>query len=245
MDQGMYTAAAGAMAMEERLDMIANNLANTNTTGFKKDAVSYQKFQKVLDASMLYSGQFREKPVDVVIGKQYIDASQGGFEDTHNPLDVAIAGEGFFAVNTPDGIRYTRSGNFTLSAEGLLVTQQGYTVQGQGGDITIGKGKVTISEGGSIMVDDVVVDKLQVVSVEEKGLDRQGNSFYAPKQGFEATAVEQPEVRQGVLESSNVDPITEMVGLITTQRAYESFQKVIRAVNDTYSQSMRTVGAPA
>jgi flagellar basal-body rod protein FlgF len=243
MDQGMYTAAAGAIAMEERLSVISNNLANVNTTGFKKDAVSYQDFQKELDASMLYPGQFQATPVDVVIGRQYIDSTQGGFRDTGNPLDVAIAGEGFFAVSTPDGIRYTRAGDFTLSPEGLLVTGQGYTVQGQGGDITIGSGKVVIEANGAVMVNGVAADRLQVVSIEQEGLERQGNSLYAPRQGYAAGTVENPEVRQGFIEASNVDPIIEMVGLISTQRAYESFQKVIRAVNDTYSQSMRSVGS--
>jgi flagellar basal-body rod protein FlgF len=243
MDQGMYTAAAGAIAMEERLNIIANNLANVNTAGFKKDAISYQEFQKDLDASMLYKGQFQEKPVDVVLGKQYIDASQGGFEDTQNPLDAAIVGEGFFAVSTPGGVRYTRAGNFTLSPEGILVTQQGYPVQGQGGEITIGNGKVTIDERGSVMVDGSVVDKLQVANIKTENLVRQGNSLYEAKSGSAPEDVEFPEIRQGVLERSNVDAVIEMVGLISTQRAYESFQKVIRAVNDTYSQSMRSVGS--
>jgi flagellar basal-body rod protein FlgG len=243
MDQGMYTAASGAMAMSERIDMIANNLANVNTVGFKKDAVSYQEFQKTLDASMLYPGQFQEKPQDVILGKQFIDAVQGGFEDTHNPLDVAIMGDGYFVVNTPEGLRYTRGGNFTLSPEGLLVTQQGYAVQGEGGEITIGSGKVTISEGGAIMVNGAQVDKLQVVKIPKEGLERKGNSFYDAKAGTATESVTNPDVRQGVLERSNVDPVIEMVGLITTQRAFDSFQKVIRAVNDTYSLSMRSVGS--
>ncbi|HNY65647.1 MAG TPA: flagellar basal-body rod protein FlgF [Deltaproteobacteria bacterium] len=243
MDQGMYTAAAGAIAMEERLSIIANNLANVNTVGFKKDAVSYQDFQKALDASMLYPGQFQTKPVDVVIGGQYIDATQGGIRETGNPLDAAIVGEGFFAVSTPDGIRYTRAGDFTLSTEGLLVTQQGYPVQGEGGDITIGNGKVAIDPHGTITVDGTVVDRLQVVTIQEAGLERQGNSLYAPRQGFATEPVESPEVRQGFIESSNVDPVIEMVGLISTQRAYEAFQRVIRSVNDTYTQSMQSVGS--
>jgi flagellar basal-body rod protein FlgF len=243
MDQGIYTAAAGAMAMEERLSIIANNLANVNTAGFKKDAISYQDFQKVLDTSMLYSGQFKEKPVDVVLGKQYVDGTQGGFQETGNPLDVAIVGEGFFAVSTPSGIRYTRAGNFTISDDGTLVTQQGYQVQGQGGEIAVGNGRVTIDEGGAIMVNGVQADKLQVVSIKNEGLQRQGNSLYTTKAGFSPEDVTSPEVRQGVIEMSNVEAVTEMVGLITTQRAYEAFQKVMKTVTDTYSQSMRNVGS--
>lgn len=245
MEQGIYSAAAGAMAMEERLSIIANNLANVNTAGFKKDAIVYKDFQKMLDTSRLSPGQYRTVPVDVVIGRQYIDASQGGFRDTGNPLDAAIVGEGFFAVNTPDGIRYTRAGTFTISPEGLLVTPQGYTVQGQGGDITVGNGKAEIDSRGTVMVDGNVADVLQVSSIQEEDLVRQGNGLYSVREGYVPETMEIPNVRQGYIESSNVDPIKEMVGLITTQRAYESYQKVIRAFNDINGQSMRNVGTVA
>ncbi len=242
MDQGIYTAAAGAIAMEEKLSVIANNIANVNTAGFKKDALSFKDFEKALDTSMLSPGQHRAVPVSVVVGKQYIDSTQGAFIDTGNPLDVAISGEGFFAVNTPDGVMYTRAGAFSISPEGLLVTPQGYTVQGEGGDITVGNGKVGIDTNGTVMVDGNIVDVLQVRSIPEDGLVRQGNSLFTARQGFTAEVVEAPEIRQGHIESSNVTPVTEMVGLITTQRAYESYQKVMRAFNDTYSLSIRNVG---
>lgn len=242
MDQGMYTAASGAIAMEERLHMISNNLANINTAGFKKDAVSFQDFQKALDIAGLSAGQYRNISVDVVIGRQYIDSTQGGFQDTGNPLDAAIVGEGFFTVSTPEGVRYTRAGTFKVSPEGLLVTPQGYAVQGQGGDIAIGNGRVSIDSNGTVMVDGSAADVLQISSISEEGLIRQGNSLYAPRQGYAAQTVETPEVRQGCIERSNVDPMIEMVGLINTQRAYESYQKVIKAFSDTYAYSMRNVG---
>ncbi len=245
MDQGIYTAAAGAIAMEDRLTVIANNLANVNTTGFKKDAVSFQDFQKQLDTSSLYPGQYRATPVDVMVGRQYIDSTQGGFRDTGNSLDVAISGEGFFAVSTPDGIRYTRAGSFTISPEGLLVTPQGYTVQGEGGDIALGNGKVYIDTNGTVMLDGNVVDVLQVVSIEEEALERQGNARFTIKQGYGPEAVESRNIQQGYVESSNVDPIMEMVSLITTQRAYESYQKVIKSFSETYALSMRNVGSGA
>lgn len=245
MDQGIYTAASGAIAMEQRLEIIASNLANINTTGFKKDSISFQDFQKSLDTSELYSGQYRTTPVDVVIGKQYIDAIQGGVKNTGNPLDVTIVGEGFFVVNTPDGTRYTRAGSFTLSPEGLLVTPQGYTVQGEGGDITIGQGTVTIDSKGTISVDGNIVDKLLTSSIPEDALVRQGNATFSIRQGSAPENVESPNIRQMCLEESNVDPIAEMVGLINTQRAYESYQKIIRAFTDTYAQSIHNVGTVA
>ncbi|HQI00320.1 MAG TPA: flagellar basal-body rod protein FlgF [Deltaproteobacteria bacterium] len=245
MDQGIYIAASGAIAMEQRLEIIANNLANVNTTGFKKDSISFEDFQKSLDTSRLCPGQYRSTPVDVVIGKQYIDTTQGGFRNTGNPLDVTIAGEGFFVVNTPDGTRYTRAGSFTLSPEGLLVTPQGYAVQGEGGDITIDQGAVIIDSDGTISVDGNVVDKLQIRSIEEDALVRQGNATFSVRQGYAPGTVESPDIRQMCLEASNVDPIGEMVDLISTQRAYESYQKIMKAFTDTYAQSMHNVGTVA
>ncbi len=245
MDQGIYTAAAGAIAMEERLSMIANNLANVNTTGFKKDAVVFEDFRKNLNTSKLSPGQYRATPVDVVIGRQYIDSMQGGFRDTGNPLDAAVVGEGFFAVGTPDGIMYTRAGAFSISPEGLLVTPQGYTVQGQGGDITIGNGNVSIDSRGTVMVNGTAVDVLQISSIPEEGLVRQGNSLFSSGEGYAPEPVESPTIQQGYIESSNVDPVMEMIGLVTTQRAYESYQKLIKTFGDISSQSMRNVGTVA
>ncbi|HPA83477.1 MAG TPA: flagellar basal-body rod protein FlgF [Deltaproteobacteria bacterium] len=245
MDQGIYTAAAGAIAMEERLAIISNNLANINTAGFKKNAVSFEEFQRVLDASLLSPGQYRSIPVDVILGGQYIDTAQGSFRDTGNPLDAAIVGEGFFVVNTENGPRYTRAGAFQISPEGLLVTPQGYPVQGQGGDITVGSGIVTIDSQGRIMVDGNIADVLQIVAVEDYALMREGNSLFAVREGYFPEIIDVPDIRQGCIESANVDPIGEMIGLITTQRAYESFQRVIKSVDDAYAQSIRNVGTTA
>ena len=245
MDQGMYTAAAGAIAMEERLAVISNNLANFNAAGFKKDRVVFEGFQKVLDASGLAAGQYRAVPVDVVVGGQYIDTTQGPFRDTGNPLDVAIVGEGFFVVNTDDGPRYTRAGTFQISPEGLLVTPQGHPVQGEGGDIAVGGGRVTIDSRGAVMVDGEEVDVLQVVAIDGEALVREGSTLFSVRQGYAPGVVDAPVIRQGCIEAANVDPILETVGLITTQRTYEAFQKVIKSVSDSYTKSMQDVAATA
>lgn len=245
MDQGIYTAAAGAIAMEERLAMISNNLANVNTSGFKKDAVVFEDFQRTLDTARLAPGQHRRVPVDVIVGRQYIDTTQGAFQETGCPLDAAIVGEGYFVVATDSGLKYTRSGSFLVSPEGLLVTPQGHTVQGQGGDITVGTGKVTIDSQGTVMVDGNVADVLQIAAIEDDALLREGNALFSVRQGYAPGVMDAPEIRQGCIESANVDPVVEMVGLITTQRAYEAFQKMIKSVDEAYTQSMHNVGMTA
>ncbi|HOJ14122.1 MAG TPA: flagellar basal-body rod protein FlgF [Deltaproteobacteria bacterium] len=247
MDQGIYTAASGAIAMEERLNVISHNIANVNTVGYKKDHILYREFTKILDTSMLAQGQYRVIPVDVVATRPTVDLTQGVSMKTDNPLDVAINGEGFFVVMTEDGSRYTRAGSFMISEDNNLVTPQGHRVQGKGGDITIdtttGDGQVVIGPDGRISYDGTEVDSLQVVNIPAEALVRAGGNLFAVRDGHVPDPVENPSVSQGYLERANVEPVTEMVELITTQRAYEAYQRMIRSINDAYSNSIRNVGA--
>jgi len=188
MDQGMYTAAAGAIAMEERLTIISNNVANLNTIGFKKDHMSFEQFSKLLDTSMLAEGQYRVIPIDVVALSPTIDVTPGSPVETGNPLDVAMIGDGFFVVSTEDGPRYTRAGSFQLTTDNILVTPQGYRVQGEGGDISIdtttGNGIIGIDSRGKITYDDTDVDTLQVVRIAPEVLVRKGNNLFDVKEGY-------------------------------------------------------------
>jgi len=249
MDQGMYTAAAGAIAMEERLTIISNNVANLNTIGFKKDHMSFEQFSKLLDTSMLAEGQYRVIPIDVVALSPTIDVTPGSPVETGNPLDVAMIGDGFFVVSTEDGPRYTRAGSFQLTTDNILVTPQGYRVQGEGGDISIdtttGNVIIGIDSRGKITYDDTDVDTLQVVRIAPEVLVRKGNNLFDVKEGYVPEPVETPSMSQSYLEAANVEPVSEMVDMIATQRAYDAFQKMIRSINDAYSFSIRNVGTVA
>lgn len=249
MDQGMYTAAAGVIAMEERLTIISNNVANLNTIGFKKDHMSFEQFSKLLDTSMLAEGQYRVIPIDVVALSPTIDVTPGSPVETGNPLDVAMIGDGFFVVSTEDGPRYTRAGSFQLTTDNILVTPQGYRVQGEGGDISIdtttGNGIIGIDSRGKITYDDTDVDTLQVVRIAPEVLVRKGNNLFDVKEGYVPEPVETPSMSQSYLEAANVEPVSEMVDMIATQRAYDAFQKMIRSINDAYSFSIRNVGTVA
>jgi len=249
MDQGMYTAAAGAIAMEERLTIISNNVANLNTIGFKKDHMSFEQFSKLLDTSMLAEGQYRVIPIDVVALSPTIDVTPGSPVETGNPLDVAMIGDGFFVVSTEDGPRYTRAGSFQLTTDNILVMPQGYRVQGEGGDISIdtttGNGIIGIDSRGKITYDDTDVDTLQVVRIAPEVLVRKGNNLFDVKEGYVPEPVETPSMSQSYLEAANVEPVSEMVDMIATQRAYDAFQKMIRSINDAYSFSIRNVGTVA
>jgi len=247
MDQGIYTATAGAIAMEERLNIISNNIANLNTTGFKKDQMSFEQFQKSLDTSMLYTGQYKTVPIDVIPVSTSIDLTPGTPVKTGNSLDVALMGDGFFVVNTENGTLYTRAGSFQLSTGNTLITPMGYTVQGQGGDITIDptKGQVVISPQGQVSQDGTAIGTLQVVKIPADSLVREGNNLFSVKDGVTPEPVKNPSIVQGSLETANVEPIKEMVEMIAAQRAYDVFQKVIISANDAYSYSMHNVGTVA
>jgi len=244
MDQGIYTAAAGAIAMEDRLNIISNNIANLNTTGFKKDQMSFEQYMKQLDTTSLYPGQYKTVPIDVLAVSRSIDLSAGAPVKTGNVLDIAVMGDGFFVVNTDKGPRYTRAGSFQLSTENTIITPQGYRVQGNGGDITIDpeKSNIVIDSTGKITQDWDELSTLQIVKIPPEALERQGNNLFSVKEGFMPQPVESVSLVQGSLEKANVEPISEMVEMIATSRAYESFQKVIRAANDAYSYSMHNVG---
>jgi flagellar basal-body rod protein FlgF len=247
MDQGIYTAAAGAIAMEDRLNIISNNIANLNTTGFKKDQMSFEQYMKQLDTSSLYPGQYRTVPIDVVAVSSSIDLSAGAPVKTGNVLDISVMGDGFFVVNTDKGTRYTRAGSFQLSTENTIITPQGYRVQGNGGDITIDpdKSDIVIDSTGKITQDQDELSTLQIVKIPPEALVRDGNNLFSVKEGFMPQPVESVSLVQGSLEKANVEPILEMVEMIAASRAYESFQKVIRAANDAYSYSMHNVGTVA
>ncbi len=247
MDQGIYTAAAGAIAMEDRLNIISNNIANLNTTGFKKDQMSFEQYMKQLDTSSLYPGQYRTVPIDVVAVSSSIDLTPGPPVKTGNPLDIALMSDGFFVVNTDEGPRYTRAGSFQLSTDNTIITPQGYSVQGNGGDIMIDpkKSDLVIDSVGKITQDGEELSTLQVVRIPPEALMRQGNNLFSVKEGTTPEPVETISLSQGSIEKANVDPVMEMVEMIATARAYDSFQKMIRSVNDTYSYSMHNVGTVA
>ncbi|HEY7098539.1 MAG TPA: flagellar basal-body rod protein FlgF [Terriglobales bacterium] len=226
MDSGYYAACAGLLARTQALDLVANNLANVNTTGYRGQEPTFRSL-----VSSLTGGPMAELNRAVndfnVIGGSRLDFSAGNLERTGNPLDLALEGSGFFAVDTPAGVRYTRNGNFQLSPQGVLVTAQGDSVLGQQGKITVPAGPVSVSADGTLSSRGVVFGKLRVVDFPSSaGLFPIGQSYYAAE-GTSAHAATDANVRQGMLESSNVSPVTGMMNLIAVQRHAEMLQRAM------------------
>jgi len=218
MIKGLYISKAGMCARARHLDVIANNLANINTTGYKKDKLFYLRMREAQDA-LNDSASNELAKVEIMT-----DYSSGELKNTGNPLDLAIVGEGFFVVQTPQGDVYTRDGNFTLDAEGRLTTLDGYPVLGNGGEIQIVGNEIRIGEDGSITVDGEIVDKIRVVTFDDlTQLIKIGGNYFSDEQTNGAIEVspEKIHIRQGYLENSNVNGIQEIVQMIELYRQFE------------------------
>ncbi|MFQ5508836.1 MAG: flagellar basal-body rod protein FlgF [Leptospirillia bacterium] len=225
MDPSFYYLAAAAGYGEARMAALSNNLANVNTPGFKADQM---QFSEVLDAA---TGTVS------LSADQYIDFAPGNVETTGNPLDLAIEGDGFFVVDTPDGQRFTRDGGFTLGPGSVLQTSSGHPVLGGSGPVTVDPAAVNINitQDGNVIVDGQLVNTIQVVSFPEgtKPIKAGGNLFFA--EGSQPAT--ETVITQGALERSNVQSVTEMARMIEVTRGYEAYVKVIQAMDATAAQT--------
>lgn len=253
--RGLYTGWTGMVNEQKRLDVISNNMANSDTIGYKDERVSSQAFEQVLgikirDGSQAYHNEaIGRLSLGVKIGEVYTDYSQGSVRQTGGTYDVALSGSGFFTVNVVDKsgnthTRYTRNGQFHLTKEGLLVDADGNAVQGEGGDITIDPSSrvVSISPEGVITADGTVIDTLRLVDFEDYDyLLKYGNTMYEPVEGATMTDAN-VEVLQGYTEQSNVNVVKEMVDMISITRAYETNQKVIKSYDSMLDKAVNQVG---
>ncbi len=228
--QGMIEAVRGCLKEELRIDVIANNLANASVPGFKKDKVSFQNLLlQQASGSSAKGNQVR----NTALVRIKTDMSQGDIRFTGNMLDIAINGKGFFKVMTPDGIRYTRKGNFTLDSLGNLITPDGFQVLGKGGGINLLDKQVEIDDRGRIIADGTELGQLDIVTfVNTDGLVKMGDTLFAKGPNItEEPLPPETTIRQGYLEGSNVNIAEEMVQMIHSLRAFESYQRAIKVLD--------------
>jgi len=236
MDSGYYAAFAGLVAKTQALELVANNLANLNTNGYKGQREFYRSLAASLNSSGL-SPLNRAVNDFGVLGGALVDLRTGTLERTGNDLDLALEGSGFFVAQTPGGTRYTRNGSFRLSAAGRLVTASGDPVLGEQGPISLPPGQVSISPDGTISVKGAVVGRLRVVDLTAgPELRPEGNTYFTAPAGSERPTVD-PRVRQGALESSNLNPISEAVGLVALQRHAELLQRALAIFHTDFNRT--------
>jgi flagellar basal-body rod protein FlgF/flagellar basal-body rod protein FlgG len=235
MDSGYYAVSAGLAAQTQALDLVAHNLANLTTTGYRGEQTT---FRTLLAGRSAVSGNYLNTAVNNfgVLSGSRLDLSWGSMAATGNPLDVAVAGSGFFTVQSPQGVVYTRDGGFHVTSVGLLVTSQGNTVLGEQGPVTLPNGNVAISSDGTISVDGTLVDKLRLAEFPAgTNLTALGNATYAAPAGSAVVAADS-SVRQGMLEGSNVSPTEGVVQLITVQRNADMLARAFSALDGQMNQ---------
>lgn len=280
MVRGIYTGASGMMAEQARLDIVANNLANADKPGFKRDTVSFKSFPEMTaartedDGVVIFPlGSSDIRPyigrlgTGVEVNEVFTEWEQGSLRETGNQLDIALSDKGFFAVETPHGEKYTRNGSFLIDKDHYLVTKHGYKVMGENGYIQIKTNNFNIDEEGRISInrryqdgnafvqfndneweDEEILDILKIVRFDnERYLKKEGESFWTDTDisgpaYIAQRGIDRPKVLSRFLETSNVNPINEMVRMIEVQRAYELNSKTIASHDALIGRVINEVG---
>ena len=225
MDRGLYIAASGMLAEQVRQDQIANDLANASTPGYKADRATQASFGELMLRHSATGRLVGPTSMAVRIDRVNTDFSPAPIRETGEPLDLAIEGQGFFAVRTPDGVRYTRNGQFAASAQGTLVTSTGLEVLSQ--------------DGGPVPVRDGRVAAGAVGVFEVTGARKVGESLVTGVTAGRAAG----NVRTGALEASGADPARSMVDMIASFRAFEAGQRVLTTIDDSLQRAANDLGS--
>ncbi len=250
MIRGLYLSGTGMLTQRNKMDVITNNIANADTPGFREEKMLSRSFKDMLlerqNDPAVVRAEREVGPLGTGIHVDEITLSftQGAVEQTELSTDMAIEGDGFFVVNTPNGERYTRAGNFHLTSEGKLVDSEGNSVQGTGGEITLQSDRFIVKANGTIYDENTgnEVGKLRIVefTTPENLREEAGTRFYAYGDAGMKDA-EKSQVLQGYIEASNVDTAQQMVDMIIASRAYESSQKAVGMIDETLDSAVNSI----
>lgn len=248
MERGLYAAASAMLAQQTMQETLAQNIANANTVGYKQDgptfrAVHGMMLQRVLNGSS--SGPtVGELGLGVAPDQNYTDMTQGALMQTGNPLDASLGPDQYFTVQTPQGVRYTRAGNFKLDANGALQTTSGYPVLDNAGRpiTTGGQRNIAIDANGNITANRQVVATLGIAQTTPDNMAKMGQSLFAPKDPNAIQAPARAIVNPGTLEQSNVNSVLSLVQMITTSRGFEMAQKALTTQDDLIRQASSDLG---
>ncbi len=251
MIRSFYIAGTGMLTQRAKMDVVINNITNGDTIGYKGDKVLTRSFgDMMLDrlhdpdfASRQYVGP---QNTGLYVDELITDFEQGPIQTTNQATDMMIQGNGFFTVQTPQGIAYTRAGNFSTNAAGDLLTQEGYYVLGQGGGrINLGPGgpdRMQVTADGTIYVDGQQRARLQVVDFQDRGvLRKQGNNLFAPLGNQAPQQAQNYNILQNAVEGSNVEMAAAVSDMLMTNRVYESSQRILRMTDESLSRTVNDI----
>lgn len=252
MIRGIYAAASGMLSNFRRQMIVTNNITNVSTTGYKQDVIASSDFSNLL--MIEDAGALRRSPrlLSVVgplgtgteLEEVQLDLSQGQLVETGNPLDLAITGLGYFAVQMPTGTYYTRDGSFFRDALGRLARADGGLLLGENGPIQVGEGAVLVDGDGTVAVDGKVVGRIRLVEFDpQEPLVKLGNNYLVPaNRGAPEAAAQGAAINQGFLEQSNVDVTRAMVEMLSAMRSYEASQRMVQLQDQTIERAVNEVG---
>ena len=253
MVRGTYIAGTGMMLQRRNMEIITNNVANADTTSYKKEYLVSHSFDEVLarrinDPHIIGMRGVDGTPVvgPLHLGTQvdqlYINFDEGSLENTERSTDLALIGNGFFVVQTAEGERYTRAGAFYINDLGYLADGEGNLLLGDNGPIYVGGQNFTVDQTGGVRVGDAYVDSIRVVSFADNGsLRKQGSNLYFSLEAPQAAA-NPYAIAQGFLESSNVEIGREMVDMLTVFRTYETNQRMLTMIDETVGKAVNEIG---
>ncbi len=232
------------IALQRKIDVIANNMANVNTSGYKQDSILFEEY--LMPVAEMTEMKGKDRLLSYVNDTaMYRDYSEGSIERTNAELDVAIKGDGWLVVQTREGNKYTRNGHLNLNFEGVIVNTDGHPILGEGGPIVIAPGEkgIVISGDGTISTDRGVKDKLQLVKFKDHSiLKKEGeNLFISTERPFPS---KEARIMQGMVERSNVKPVLELTELIQATRTYVSNAKILQQAQELRQSAIQTLGRP-
>ena len=242
MENAAYIGLSRQMTLRRELDLVANNIANADTTGFKVEQmlVGTEIGQRARNHAIRPSASF---VLDKGVGR---DFGQAALKQTGRDLDFGIEGEGvFFTVTTPTGPAYTRDGAFTMDPTGLLTTQDGNPVQTDGGELVINveEGPISVGQDGTVTQAGEIIGRLSVVRFEELSvLEKGGDNLYRNTSNLQPMEAADAQIRQGMLEGSNVNTLIEITNLVEINRAYERITRMIENTNDLSRRAVERLG---
>ncbi len=236
MDNAGYVSLSRQSGLMRELNTIANNIANVSTSGYRRESVIFAEHVKAMDGA--------DPSLSIAtMNHRYVDFSAGQIDGSDNPLDMAIEGDGFFLVESPDGPRLTRAGAFSLNGLGELVNAEGRRVLDEAGGALVlpqQTASIAVAADGSITADNQPVGRLGVVTADPAYMVREGDNMFRAERGYEP--VVNPRVRQNALEGSNVSAVTEIAHLIEVQRAYEMGQSFMQSDDERIKRTVRELG---
>ncbi len=248
---GLYNAATGMIAVEQRQDIIANNLANVSTPGYKRMQPVQLGFYEVFSQKMIHPFHFDTEaaPAGGVKGvESFTNLTLGPLRITEDPLSLALHGPGYIAIDTPGGERYTRAGQFTIDTDGQLATDNGYKVaNATGGPIDVNGEEIVISPEGVVTIDGQITGQVRMREFQDPTrLERTGDNLYRASEEVLSQSSEPVDtyLEQGAIELSNVQLPVEMGNMMIGLRAYEANQKVIQTIDATIGRLIEQVGSP-